>query len=132
MIADELIDTLKPQQLRRALRTAQAETVSKNELIARQELEDAFKQATIDKLTHEMAVLKRLKFAAKSETYNAEQKSLLEETIDTDLAALAAEIEAQQPQKPAPGDKQAPTRQPPQGPHPRRAPAPARAARSRA
>jgi peptidoglycan hydrolase CwlO-like protein len=37
------------------------------------------KQATIDKLTHEMAVLKRLKFAARSERYgeafNAEQKS---------------------------------------------------------
>ncbi len=27
------------------------------------------KQATIDKLTHEMAVLKRLKFAARSERY---------------------------------------------------------------
>jgi uncharacterized protein (DUF3084 family) len=35
--------------------------------IARREREIAFKQATIDKLTHEMAVLKRLKFAAKSE-----------------------------------------------------------------
>ena len=34
-----------------------------------------------------MAVLKRLKFAAKSEAYSAEQKSLLEETLDTDLAA---------------------------------------------
>ena len=34
----------------------------------------------IDKLTHEMAVLKRLKFAARSEAYNAEQRSLLEET----------------------------------------------------
>ena len=41
---------------------------------------------TIEKLTHENAVLKRLKFAARSESFNAEQKSLLEETIDTDLA----------------------------------------------
>ena len=40
--------------------------------------EIAFKQATIDKITHEMAVLKRLKFAARSEAFNAEQKSLLE------------------------------------------------------
>jgi hypothetical protein len=45
VIADELIDTLKPQQLRQALRSAQAETVSKSELIARQEREVAFKQA---------------------------------------------------------------------------------------
>ena len=47
-------------------------------------------------------MLKRLKFAAKSEAYSAEQKSLLEETLDADLAALAAEIEVHQPTKPAP------------------------------
>ena len=112
MIADELIDTLKPQQLRQALRTAQAQAAAKCELIAQQAREVAFKQAMIDKLTHEMAVLKRLKFAAKSEAFTPEQKSLLEETLDTDLAALAAEIEAQQPAKTAPGDKQQPKRVP--------------------
>ena len=110
MIADELIDTLKPQQLRQALRTAQAETVSKNELIAWHVREVAFKQATIDKLTHEMAVLKRVKFGAKSEAFTPEQKSLIEETLDTDLAALAAEIEARQPVQTAPRDKQQPKR----------------------
>ena len=97
MIAEEHIDTLDPQQLRQAVRKLMSEV--------------AFKQATIDKLTHEMAVLKRLKFAAKSEGFNAEQKSLLEETIDADLGALAAEIEAQQPKKPAAEDKQQPKRQ---------------------
>ena len=112
MIADELIDTLKPQQLRQALRAAQAEAAAKNELIARQAREVAFKQATIDKLTHEMAVLKRLKFAAKSEAFTPEQKSLIEETLDTDLAALAAEIEAQQPARPERQDKQSPKRAP--------------------
>ena len=104
MIADELIDTLAPQQLREALRAAQT-------LVESHRREVAFKQAAIDKLTHEMAVLKRLKFAAKSEAYSAEQKSLIEETLDTDLAALAAEIEAHQPSKPAPEDKQQPKRQ---------------------
>jgi transposase len=69
------------------------------------------KTALVDKLTHEMAVLKRLKFAAKSEAFNAEQKSLIEETLDADLAALAAEIEVHQSSKPAPGDKQQPKRQ---------------------
>ena len=82
MIADDL-DTLDEQQLRQALRSA------------RQAI--AFKQAFIDKLTHENAILKRLKFAAKSEAFNAEQKSLLDETLDTDLAAVAAEIEQMQP-----------------------------------
>jgi transposase len=71
----------------------------------------AFKQSTIDKLTHEMAVLKRLKFAAQSEAFNAEQRSLLEETIDTDLAALAAQIEQAAP-PPSGHEKQIPKRQP--------------------
>jgi hypothetical protein len=35
------------------------------------------KRALVDKLTHENATLKRLKFAAKSEAYSAEQKSLI-------------------------------------------------------
>ena len=65
MIAEEHIDTLDPEQLRQAVRKLMSEV--------------AFKQATIDKLTHEMAVLKRLKFAAKSEGFSADQKSLLEE-----------------------------------------------------
>jgi len=112
VIADELIDTLKPQQLRQALRTALAEAAAKSELIAQQVREAAFKQATIDKLTREMAVLKRLKFAAKSEAFTPEQKSLIEETLDTDLAALAAEIEAQQPVKLERQNNQVPKRAP--------------------
>ena len=98
MIDLQAIDALNPEQLRAAVRTLVSEV--------------SFKQATIDKLTHEMAVLKRLKFAAKSEGYNAEQKSLIEETLDTDLAALAAEVEALEPGKTAPQDKQIPKRQP--------------------
>ena len=50
------------------------------------------KQAVIDKLTHEYALLKRLKFAAQSERYSAEQRSLLDETLDTDLQAVSEEI----------------------------------------
>ena len=71
----------------------------------------AFKQATIDKITHEMAVLKRLKFAAKSEAFNAEQKSLLEETIDADLAALQAELDKVLPREKDTGEKKQPKRQ---------------------
>ena len=86
MIAAESIDALNPEQLRHVVRSLMADVSTKSR-------ELAFKQATIDKITHEMAVLKRLKFAAQSERFNAEQKSLLEETIDADLAALAQEIE---------------------------------------
>ena len=98
MIDLQAIDSLSPQQLRAAVRTLVSEV--------------SFKQATIDKLTHEMAVLKRLKFAAKSEAFTPEQKSLIEETLDADLAALAAEIEVQQPVKPEREGKQSPKRLP--------------------
>jgi transposase len=99
------IDTLDAQQLRERLRKAAAEV--------------AFQKSIIDKLTHENAILKRLKFAAKSEAYNAEQRSLLEETLDTDLAAVAAEIEALQSAS-APRDKKQPRREKLPGHLPRR------------
>jgi transposase len=98
VIADDQLDTLGPEQLRRIVRAARAEL--------------AFKQAFIDKLTHENALLKRLKFAARSEAYTAEQRSLLEETLDADLAAVAAEIEALEPAKRAPEEKRQPKREP--------------------
>jgi transposase len=97
VINEAQIQDLNAPQLRDVVRTLMAKLT--------------FKQATIDKLTHEMAVLKRLKFAARSEAYNAEQKSLLEETIDTDLAALAAEIEQAQPSPQGQDNKQKPKRQ---------------------
>ena len=105
MIADDHLNTLDPEQLRAALRAARAEMARKDEALH-------FKQTLIDKLTHENAVLKRLKFAAKSEAYTAEQKSLLEETLDMDLAAVAAEIEALQPGAKSADEKKQPKRAP--------------------
>jgi transposase len=97
VIAEDL-DTLDPEQLRQALRAAGA----------RRHI--AFKQAVIDKLTHENAILKRLKFAAKSEAFSAEQKSLLEETLEADLAAVAAEIERCKPRPSRPATSSIPKR----------------------
>jgi transposase len=68
VIADDL-DALDPQMnssCARLLRSAQ-------QALTAQQI--AFKQAVIDKLTHEMAMLKRLKFAAKSEAFSAEQRA---------------------------------------------------------
>ena len=100
------------QQLRETVLTLIETTASQSAVIERKDCEIAFKQAFIDKLTHEMAVLKRLKFAAQSEAYNAAQTSLLEEAIDTDLAALDAEIEQAAPPQQGQDDKQKPKRQP--------------------
>jgi transposase len=82
------------------------------ELAARLITEVRHKQATIEKLTHEMAVLKRLKFAARSESFTGEQKSLLEEAIDADLEALSRELEREQPTPPRAAPKEQPKRQP--------------------
>ena len=51
------------------------------------------KQALIDKLTFENAVLKRLKFAAQSERYSSEQRRLWEDTFDADQQAMEEELE---------------------------------------
>jgi len=97
VIAQQKLDALEPQQMRQALLSLMAEVAAKDELLARRDREVAFKQALIDKLTHENAILKRLRYALSSEKFcagmSAEQKSLLEETLDSDIAQLAAEIE---------------------------------------
>ena len=68
------------------------------------------KQTLIDKLTHEMAVLKRIKFAAASEAYTGEQQRLLFETIETDLEALQAEIDKVAPEIADQRERQQPKR----------------------
>src|SRR5258708_6979818 len=62
------------------------------ETVVSKDRELQYKQLKIEQLTHEMAVLKRWKFAARSEQLHGAQRSLLDETIDADLEALAAEL----------------------------------------
>ncbi|CAH0645788.1 IS66 family transposase ISPpu19 [Pseudomonas sp. Nvir] len=64
----------------------------------------------IEKLSHEIAQLKRFKFAKRSEQMSPEQASLLDDLIDTDIAAIEAELESLQV-TPAPiQEKQKPKR----------------------
>ena len=70
--------------MRAALLSLMGELAERDGVIARQGQEVVFKQVLIDKLTHENALLKRMKFAAQSERFSAEQKSLLDETLDED------------------------------------------------
>ncbi|MGZ5144870.1 MAG: IS66 family transposase [Burkholderiales bacterium] len=64
------------------------------ERVARQDHELRHKQLKIEQLTHEMALLKRWKFAARSEQWHGAQGSLLEESIEADLEAIAVELAA--------------------------------------
>lgn len=88
MVSAQQLEAVDPQ-------TRQAVLALLSQLEAK-DREISFKQTLIDKLTHEMAVLKRLKFAATSERFAStlapEQKSLLDETLDTDLAELDQEM----------------------------------------
>ena len=65
-------------------------------------------QTVIEKLTHEIAELKRLKFAKRSEQMNPEQASLLDDLID--IAAIEAELQALQTVPAATEKKQRPKR----------------------
>ena len=62
IIADHL-DTLEPQQMRAALLSLMGELAERDGVIERQGQEAVFKQALIDKLTHENALLKRMKLS---------------------------------------------------------------------
>lgn len=52
-----------------------------------------WRDAKLEKLAYEIAHLRRMKFSARSEQLNAQQKALFEESVDADIAALEAELE---------------------------------------
>lgn len=81
------------------------------EMTARLMTELRHQRALNEKLAYENALLKRMKFAAQSERHNAEQRSLLEDEIDADLAAVAKETWQLGAPATAPKDKQQPKRQ---------------------
>ncbi len=97
-LEQQTVESLSAEQLR--------------ELASRLLTDVRHKQAVIDKLTHENALLKRLKFATQSERYSAEQRSLLDETLDTDLQAVSDEIAQRASPAATMPAKQQPKRQP--------------------
>ena len=84
------------------------------ETIASKDHELRYKQLKIEQLTHEMAVLKRWKFAAHSEQLHGTQRKLFDEAIDADLEAIAAELATLQ----SPAQRQSPKDQPKRSPLP--------------
>ena len=66
---------------------------NKDQELQRKDREIIYRQAKIDQLTHEIAVLKRWKFGRSREQLDAGQVSLLDETIDADIAAIEQELQ---------------------------------------
>jgi len=65
-----------------------------------------------EQLTHEIAVLKRHKFAKRSEQLSPDQGSLLDDLLDTDIAAIEAELKAANPPTAPTEPRQQPKRAP--------------------
>lgn len=65
-----------------------------------------------EKLTHELALLKRHRFAKRSEQLDAVQGRLLDELVDCDIAAIEAELAQVQPEPAAKPPRQKPKRSP--------------------
>jgi transposase len=66
-------------------------------LLVEKDRELDWRQAKIDKLTHELAMHKRWRFGVKTEHWPVEQAQLFEETLDADLAAMEVELEQLSP-----------------------------------
>ena len=93
VVALESLPSLNAEQLRELAQELIATIAQQSQAIAAKDSDILYRQAKIDKLTHELATLKRWKFGRSSELLNAGQISLLDETIDADIAAIEQELE---------------------------------------
>src|SRR5690606_14561723 len=82
--------------------------------VAQQSHELKHHQLLNDKLTHELAILRRHRFGKSSEGLNSHQASLLDELVEADIAAVEVVLsEAAEPVRPAPAsEKRQPKRVP--------------------
>lgn len=108
------LNQLSPDQLRQlaASLLLQIEQVSRENLQQKQEVH--YLKTLNEKLTHEMALLKRHRFGQRSEHLSQLQISLLDDALDADVAAIETELdELQQPvAEQAPARVRKPVRQP--------------------
>jgi transposase len=87
-LARDLIGTIAHQDQHNAQQMA-----LHGQAIAVKDREILYRQAKIEQLTHKMAVLKGWKFGRSREQLGATQASLLDETIDADIAAIEQELQ---------------------------------------
>ena len=85
MTSSPNLDQMSPDQLR----ALAAQLLSQVDTMGKKINRD---QTVIEKLTHEIAQLKRLKFAKRSEQMNPEQANLLDDLVNADIAAIEAEL----------------------------------------
>ena len=92
VVALESLPSLNAEQLRELVSELIAKIAQQGQIITQRDSDILYRQAKIDKLTHELVTLKRWKFGRSSELLNAGQVSLLDETLDADIAAIEQEL----------------------------------------
>ena len=97
VVALESLPSLNAEQLRTLAAELLARIAQQSQIIVAKDSDILYRQAKIDKLTHELATLKRWRFGRSSEQLNGTQVSLIEETIDTDIAAIEEELKSLAP-----------------------------------
>jgi transposase len=86
------LNQLSADQLRALATELMASLDAKEQALSLKDRTLVHRDAVIEKLTHELAILKRHKYAKRSEQLDAVQRNLLDELIDSDLAAIEAEL----------------------------------------
>ncbi|WP_434603924.1 IS66 family transposase [Pseudomonas sp. R1-7] len=102
------LDQMTPEQLR-ALAAQALQLQSQVEAMSKKIQNDG---GIIEQLTYEIALLKRHKFAKRSEQISPAQGGLLDDLLDTDLEAIEAELKQLLPASPQAEARQSPKRAP--------------------
>lgn len=108
MTSSPNLDQMTPKQLR-AVAAQALQLQSQIEAMSKKIQNDG---SIIEQLTYEIALLKRHKFAKRSEQISPAQGSLLDELLDTDLEAIEAELKQLLPAAPPAEPRQSPKRAP--------------------
>jgi transposase len=102
-LSPETVTALATQMLERIeLQTRELEV--KQKLIERKDRDIAWRDVKLEKITFELARLKRWKYGAKSEAMDAEQRQMFQDTLledEADLEAQLAALRAALPETPA-------------------------------
>ena len=109
---------LTPEQLRTLAADLLLQVQARDEIIAARDQtivarDQALQHSNLraDKLTHELALLRRYRFGKASEGLDSQQQSLLEDLVREDIAALETELAQMTVPPKADTDKQQPKRQ---------------------
>ena len=100
MVTAQTLDNMDAQALREVVRGLIVRVHEHEQTIAASRIEIFehkrelnYRQAKIDKLTHEIALNRRWRFGQHAERLDPAQASLLEDTLDADIAAMEVELE---------------------------------------